>query len=213
MPLSSYKKDTKWQQIRGDNITAAIRSIIWAEGPSIGFTEADISVRSFCAGGGHVSPHGAGGPRHHPPIGEVAEWHNNPLPPKDGKGFHQEPRGQDFRTWCPHAHSAGSRQQLVPSGAQGPSRTLLQRVSGGLAQDQCGLDNINIFFLAHSSLEALVDRSPSRLSVIVVVNHFHLRVPYRQSVLSPEARTRALEATFDQAAYLVGDFRPILFRR
>ena len=51
-PISSFKKGDKWQQIRGDNITAAIRAVIRAAGPSIGFTQAYISARSLCAGGG-----------------------------------------------------------------------------------------------------------------------------------------------------------------
>ena len=38
-------------------------------------------------------------------------------------------------------------------------------------QDQCGIDNINISFLAPSSLLALVDRPPSRLAGIVKVSH------------------------------------------
>ena len=51
-PLSSYNKGTKWQQIQGDNTTAAIRAVIQAAGPSIGFNEAYIIARSLCAGGG-----------------------------------------------------------------------------------------------------------------------------------------------------------------
>ena len=50
-PLSSYKKGTKWQQIREDDITAAIRAVVRSAGPSIGFTETDIIARSLCAGG------------------------------------------------------------------------------------------------------------------------------------------------------------------
>ena len=50
-PFSSFKKGTKWQQIRGDKITATIRSVVRAAGPSIGFTKADISARSLRGGG------------------------------------------------------------------------------------------------------------------------------------------------------------------
>ena len=46
-------------------------------------------------GGGDESLHGAGGPRHHPPGGEVAERHDAPLPPTYGKEFHQGPIVQD----------------------------------------------------------------------------------------------------------------------
>ena len=51
MPLSSFKKATKWQQIRGDDITAAIRAVVRAAGPAIIFTKEDISARSLQAGG------------------------------------------------------------------------------------------------------------------------------------------------------------------
>ena len=51
-PLSSYKKGTKWQNIQGYDIRAAIRAVVQAAGPSIGFTEAGISARSLRAGGG-----------------------------------------------------------------------------------------------------------------------------------------------------------------
>ena len=127
--------------------------------------------------GGHGSPHGVGGPRHHPPGWEVAERQYALLPPHNGKEFHRRPLSQYVRTWRLRAHSAGSRRQLVPIVTQGPSRPLLQGVYGGLVQDKCGLCNINITFLAPSSLLALVDRPPSSLSGIVVVNHFHLRGP------------------------------------
>ena len=116
-----------------------------------------------------------GGPRHHPAGGEVVERHNAPLPPHNGKEFHRGPLIQYVRTWLLHAHSAGSCRQLVPSGTQGTSSSLLQGVSGGLVRDQCGLGDVNIAFLSHPSLVALVDRSPSRLAGIVVVNHFHLQ--------------------------------------
>ena len=46
-PLSSYKKGIKWQHIRGDDITAAIRAAVRAAGLSIRFTEADISAHSL----------------------------------------------------------------------------------------------------------------------------------------------------------------------
>ena len=52
MSLSSYKKVTKWQHIRGYNIRSAIRAVVRAAGPSIGFTKADISALSLYAGGG-----------------------------------------------------------------------------------------------------------------------------------------------------------------
>ena len=51
-PISSFKKGNKWQQIRGYNITAAIRSVFQSEGPSIVFIEADISTHSLRARGG-----------------------------------------------------------------------------------------------------------------------------------------------------------------
>ena len=49
-PLSSIKKASKWQQIRGDNIMAAIISFVRAAGPEIGFTKADISACSLRVG-------------------------------------------------------------------------------------------------------------------------------------------------------------------
>ena len=52
MSLSSYKKVTKWQHIQGYNIRSAIRAVVRAAGPSIGFTKADISALSLYAGGG-----------------------------------------------------------------------------------------------------------------------------------------------------------------
>ena len=51
-PISIFKKGNKWQQIRGYNITAAIRSAVLSEDPSIGFTDADIRAHSLRAGGG-----------------------------------------------------------------------------------------------------------------------------------------------------------------
>ena len=59
------------------------------------------------------------------------------------------------------------------------------------------------FLLAHSSLVALVDRLPSRLAGILLVKHFHLRVPKSPSIMSPEERTHAHEATLAHTAYLV----------
>ena len=55
MPISSYKKGTKWQQLRGDDITAATRAVVRAAGPSIGFTEVDISAYSLHVGGGGMA--------------------------------------------------------------------------------------------------------------------------------------------------------------
>ena len=98
----------------------------------------------------HGSTHGAGGSRHHLPGGEVAELHNDPLPPHNSEEFHRRPLREYVRAWRLHTHSAGSCRQLVPSGTQGPSRTLLQGVSGGMVQYQCGLDDINIAFLSHT---------------------------------------------------------------
>ena len=49
--ISSFNKGNKWQQIQGDDITAAIRAIIKSAGPSIGFNEAEISAHSLRAGG------------------------------------------------------------------------------------------------------------------------------------------------------------------
>ena len=67
--------------------------------------------------------------------------------------------------------------------------------------------DINIAFLSHSSLVSLVDIPPSMLAVIVVVNHFHLRVPKRLSVLPLGVRTRAREATLARSAYLFGAWK------
>ena len=92
----------------------------------------------------------------------------------------------------------------MPCGTQGPSRPLIQGVSGGLVKDQCGLGDINIAFLDHSILVALVDRPPSRLAGIVMVNHSHQQVPKRRSVLPLGARARTLESTIARAAYLDG---------
>ena len=64
---------------------AAIRAVFQAAGLSIGFTGADIIAHSLLSGVGHGSPHGAGGTRHNPPGGEVAEQHNALLPPQNGK--------------------------------------------------------------------------------------------------------------------------------
>ena len=47
-----YKKVNKWQYIRGEDITAAIRAVVRAAGPWISFAEADISTCSLRAGGG-----------------------------------------------------------------------------------------------------------------------------------------------------------------
>ena len=51
MPVSIVKKDNQWHQIRGDKIMAVIRAVFCAADPSIGLSEADISVCSTCAGG------------------------------------------------------------------------------------------------------------------------------------------------------------------
>ena len=53
-PLSIFNKATKWQQIRGDDITAAIRVVAQAAGPEIGFTDVEISAR-FLQGGGAMA--------------------------------------------------------------------------------------------------------------------------------------------------------------
>ena len=45
--LSSYNKGTKWKHIQGGDITANVIAFVWSAGPSIGFTEADISARSL----------------------------------------------------------------------------------------------------------------------------------------------------------------------
>ena len=90
-------------------------------------------------------------------------------------------------------------------------KDLLQTVSGVLVHDQCGIGNINIAFLAHSSLVSLVDRLPSSLAGIVVVNHFHLRVPKRLSVLPPGERTHAHEATISCAAYIDREWKAQFF--
>ena len=154
-----------------------------------------------------------GGPINHPLGGEKAERYNYTLPPHNGKEFHRGPIGQYVRTWRLHAHSSNALRKLVPCGIQGTSRPLIQGVYGGLVQDKCGLGDINIDFLSHSSLLALVDRPPIRLAVKVTVNHFHLWVPKRRSVLLPGAHTRTREATLARAAYLRGLEGPVLFRR
>ena len=84
MPLSSFKKASKWQQIRGDNITAAIRAVFQSEGRQ-SFSLRRTSAHTPSVQGGYVSPRGAGGPRHHPRGGEVAERYDSPLPPHNGK--------------------------------------------------------------------------------------------------------------------------------
>ena len=73
--------------------------------------------------------------------------------------------------WSLCTHSAGTYWQLVPSSTQGPSSPLLIGVSGGLVQDQCVIGDINIAFLSQSSIVSLLDRPPSRLAGIVVVDH------------------------------------------
>ena len=78
--------------------------------------------------GGHGSPHGVVGPKHHLPSGKVAEQKNTPLIPHNIKEFHRSPLRQDVQTLCLHAHSAGSCRQIVPIGTQGISRTLLKGV-------------------------------------------------------------------------------------
>ena len=90
---------------------------------------------------------------------------------------------------------------------KGPQGPLSKGVSEGLVQDQCGLGNINIAFLAHSSIVALVDRPPSRLEGIVVVNNLHLRVPKSRSALTPGARTRAHESMLSHTVYLIGAWK------
>ena len=75
-------KGTKCQDIKGDDITAAIRAIVQAAGPSIAFHRGGHQ-RTFppCRGVGNVSPHGVCGPRYHPPGVEVAEDCVDPPPP------------------------------------------------------------------------------------------------------------------------------------
>ena len=51
MPISSFNKGNKWQQIQGDDITAAISAAVQVAGPSIGFNEADIRARPLRTGG------------------------------------------------------------------------------------------------------------------------------------------------------------------
>ena len=86
-PISSIKKVNKWQQICGDEITTAIRAVVRAASQAIGFTEAVISALSLCRGS-HGFTHDTGGPKHHPPGGEVAEQHDAPLPSHDRKELH-----------------------------------------------------------------------------------------------------------------------------
>ena len=48
-PISSFKKGNKWQQIRGEDITAAIRAVFQSGGLSMGSTKAAISAHSLHA--------------------------------------------------------------------------------------------------------------------------------------------------------------------
>ena len=146
MPLSSFKKASKWQQIRGDDITAAIRAVVLAAGPVIGFTEAGIRARSLRAGMAmallmvRVYPY---------IIRLVGRLRSNTML-RYSEDFHRSSIGEDVPTWRLRAHYSGSCRQLVSRGTQGPSRPLLQGVYGGLVQYQCGLSDTNIAFLSHS---------------------------------------------------------------
>ena len=87
IPTTSIRKDTQLHQIRVNEITAAIRAVVRADGTAIGLTEADISALSL-HGRCHGLTHGVGGTRHHPPGGGVAEQHDAPLPAHDGQELH-----------------------------------------------------------------------------------------------------------------------------
>ena len=129
-PLSFFKKATKCQQIRGDEITDSIRDVIQAASTAIGFTKADISVRSLHAGRAMnllmvwVDPD---------TIRLVWRWRSNTMlryPLYNSEEFHRMPLSEDVQTWRLLAHSTGSLWKLVPSGTQGPSGPLLPLTRG-----------------------------------------------------------------------------------
>ena len=101
------------------------------------------------------------------------------------------------------AHTRSFRQGMPATSAAQHSRPLLLRVSGVLVQYQCGLGDTYIAFLYHCSIVALVYIQPIRLAGIVVVYHFHLRVPKRRFSLPPGALINVRESTLDLIAYLV----------
>ena len=50
-PILIIKRGNKWQYICGDDIMSAIRDVVRAAGPDIGFTKDDISILSLHSGG------------------------------------------------------------------------------------------------------------------------------------------------------------------
>ena len=98
------------------------------------------------------------------------------------------------------------RQRTPETSAMRHSRYLKSPYKRGLWRPGTGLvwsRQHKYFLLAHSSLVSLVNRMPSMLAGIVLVKHFHLWVPKSRSIMSPEERTQAHEATLAHAAYLV----------
>ena len=104
---------------------------------------------------GHFSPPGQGGSGHNPPRGEVAEQHNYLLPTYHHGELHSGIFSPHAPTRRLHARPARARRFLGPSRPNWPTGAQSQGVSGGLAQDQCGLGNLNITFLAHSRASIL----------------------------------------------------------
>ena len=104
------------------------------------------------SGRGNGSHHGVDGPRHHPYLGEVSQWHHGVLTLYHSQETHRQP-------FCTHvlmqqlrAHYDSAQQRLAPYGADGPCWNFLKGASRGLVQDWYGLRNINIYFLSHSRL-------------------------------------------------------------
>ena len=98
------------------------------------------------------------------------------------------------------------RQRTPETSAMQHSRYLKASYTRGLWRPGTGLVwywQHEYFLLAHYSLVALVDRLPSRLAGILLVKHFHLRVPKSCSIMYPEERTHEHEATLSHVAYLV----------
>ena len=139
MPIPSLKKDIQWHQIRGNEITATIRSVVHSVGPSIGFTEADISARSLRAAGAMALLIALLYPY---TIYLVGRWRSDTMlryQNMTAKSFIESLDVKNVSARHLHSHSSHTCRKILTSGTHRPSRPPPQVFYGGLLQDQCGL--------------------------------------------------------------------------
>ena len=126
-PISSIKRDDKWQQIRGDDITAPSELSSAHQAGPLDLQRPTLAHTPSVQGGLWIY---AWRRWNHTPS---AWWGGWPL--HDGKELPGRSSAKKI-VWHLRAHPSHAFRKLVPSGTQSP---LIQRVYGGLVQDQCGI--------------------------------------------------------------------------